>query len=371
MTTKTKRIGYTAIGTLVVAVGAVLLSRRSVTADRSEQAQAAEASVMLGKVVRTTLHAYVNGFGTVEPQPATSGQPPASAKIGVPVAGLVAESRAVEGERVQKGATLFQLDSRVADVQVEKARQSVEFAQRAFERQQHLLSVEGTSKKLYQDAEQQLQAARYELANATAQRALLTIQAPITGTVIHVAAKPGDAVDPTSALAEIVDMNRLVVTAKIRTSDVSALRPGQRADISPGRAEAPEQSANLPPVAAATVSFIGADVDPANDTVTVRASLPTHSGLRPGQFVTLRVGVGEHRDRLAVPEDSVVTDVGSSNASIAVVKDNVADKVPVKLGIRDNGLVEIEGAGVSEGTVVVTGGAYSLPDHTHVRPIGQ
>jgi len=178
-------------------------------------------------------------------------------------------------------------------------------------------------------------------------------------------------VDPTSALAEIVDMDRLVVTAKIRTSDVSVLRPGQRADISPGRAEAPEQSVKLPPVAAATVSFIGADVDPANDTVTVRASLPVHSGLRPGQFVTLRVGVGEHRDRLAVPEDSVVTDVGSSNASIAVVKDNIADKVPVKLGIRDNGLVEIEGAGVTEGTVVVTGGAYSLPDHMHVRPISR
>jgi hypothetical protein len=65
----------------------------------------------------------------------------------------------------------------------------------------------------------------------------------------------------------------------------------------------------------------------------------------------------------------VVTDVGSSNASIAVVKDNVADKVPVKLGIKDNGLLEIEGAGVSEGTVIVVSGAYSLPDHTHVRPI--
>ena len=32
-----------------------------------------------------------------------------------------------------KGAVLFQLDSRVADVQVEKSRQAVEFAQVAFE----------------------------------------------------------------------------------------------------------------------------------------------------------------------------------------------------------------------------------------------
>jgi len=371
MTTKTKRIGYAAIGILVVAVGAVILSRRSVTADRPEQAQAAEVSVMFGKVVRTTLHAYVNGFGTVEPQPATSGQPPANARIGVPVAGLVAESRAVEGERVQKGATLFRLDSRVADVQVEKARQAVEFAQHAFERQQRLLSVEGTSKKLYQDAEQQLQAARYELANATAQRALMTIQAPIAGTVIHVAAKPGDAVDPTTALAEIVDMDRLVVSANIRTSEVNALRLGERADVSPGQPEAPGQGLNLPPSAKATVSFIGADVNRSNDTVTVRALLPAHSGLRPGQFVTLRVTYDEHRNCLAVPVDSLVTDVGSSSASIAVVTDNVAIKRPVKVGIRDNGLVEVEGEGLQEGTVIVATGAYGLPDHTRVHEAGR
>jgi membrane fusion protein (multidrug efflux system) len=365
-----KQMGLTV---LAIAISGLLVSCRSASSgtESSEKEPQAEVSVKLGKVTRATLHAYVTGFGTVEAQPATTSQPAASAKIGAPVAGILAQAKAVEGERVAKGAVLFQLDSRVADVQVERARQAVEFAQVAFDRQKQLLADDGTSKKLYQESEQQLQAARYELANATAQRALLTIQAPIAGTVIHVAKKPGDAVDPATSLAEIVDLERLVVTAHIRTSDVGALRGGQRADISPGRSEAAEQSANLPAVATATIAFIGADVDPANDTVTVRASLPARSQLRPGQFVTLRVGVGEHKDRLAVPEDSVITNVGSSEASIAVVKNNVADKVPVKVGIKDNGLVEIEGAGVSEGMVIVTTGAYSLPDHTHVHPIGQ
>jgi membrane fusion protein (multidrug efflux system) len=357
---------------LIVAMSMLLVSCRpgSSAAESSEKEPQAEVAVTLGKVVRTTLHAYVGGFGIIEAQPATASQPAASAKIGAPVAGLLAQSTAVEGDRVAKGAVLFQLDSRVADVQVEKSRQAVEFAQVAFERQQRLLADDGTSKRLYQEAEQQLQAAKYDLANATAQRALLTIQAPIAGTVLHVAKKPGDAVDPATPLAEIIDLDRLVVTAHVRTSDVDALRSGQHAQISPGRADAPDQRVNVPPVATASVSFIGADVDPANDTVTVRLSLPGHSGLRPGQFVTLRLAVSDHKERLAVPVDAVVTDVGSSNASIAVVKDKVADKVPVKLGIKDNGLVEIEGAGVSEGTVIVVSGAYSLPDHTHVRSIG-
>lgn len=357
---------------LVIAMNLMLVACRSGSpAADAEKEPPAEVAVTLGKVVRATLHAYVGGFGTIEAQPATAGQPAASAKVGAAVAGLLAQSMAVEGDRVAKGAVLFQLDSRVADVQVERSRQAVEFAQVAFDRQRQLLAGDGTSKKLYQEAEQQLQAAKYDLANATAQRALLTVQAPIAGTVIHVAKKPGDAVDPAAPLAEIIDLDRLVVTAHVRTSDVLVLRSGQHADVSPGRADAPGQRVNVPPVATATLSFIGPDVDPANDTVTVRLSLPAHSGLRPGQFVTVRVGVSDHKDRLAVPEDAVVTDVGSSHAFIAVVKDNVADRVPVKLGIKDNGLVEVEGAGVSAGTVIVISGAYSLPDHSRVRPIGQ
>jgi RND family efflux transporter MFP subunit len=360
----------TALAIAVLAMSTGFASCRS-GSPAEEKEPEADVAVDLGKVVRTSLHSYVTGFGTVDPQPATSGQPAASARIGSPVAGLLAQSTAVEGERVAKGAVLFVLDTRVADAQVEKARQAVEFARTVFDRQKQLLANDGTSKKLYQEAEQQLQAANYDLGNASAQRALLTITAPIAGTVTHVLKKPGDAVDSSSPLAEIVDLERLVVEAHIRTSDVRSLHPGQRADISPGRPDGSAQNAPQSPVAVATISFIGADVDPANDTVTVRAALPAQAVLRPGQFVTLRVGTGERKDRLAVPEGSVITNVGSSDAFIAVVKDNVADKVPVRIGIRDRGLVEVESQDISEGTVIVTRGAYSLPAHTKVHQIAK
>jgi membrane fusion protein (multidrug efflux system) len=336
-----------------------------------EKEPEADVAVGLGKVVRTSLHSYVTAYGTVDAQPATSGHPAASARIGSAVAGLLAQSAAVEGERVEKGAVLFVLDTRVADAQVEKARQAVEFAQVGFDRQTQLLAADGTSKKLYQEAQQQLQAAKYDLANANAQRALLTVTAPIAGTVTHVLKKLGDVVDASSPLAEIVDLDRLVVEAHIRTSDVTSLHPGQGADISPGRPESAQATAHQAPVAIATISFIGADVDSANDTVTVRAALPAHPSLRLGQFVTLRVSTGERRDRLAVPEDSIITSVGSSDAFVAVVKNNIADQVPVTIGIRDNGLVEVEGKNISEGTVIVTTGAYSLPAHTKVHQIAK
>jgi membrane fusion protein, multidrug efflux system len=360
-----------ALSGAAVAVWIGWRSQSPANATSEEAPQPTEVAVRVGKIVRTTLHAYVTGFGTVEPEPATADQPPASAKVGSPVAGLLADSHAVEGQRVTKGATLFQLDSRVADVQVEKARQAAEFAGRALERQKRLLAVDATSQKLYQEADAQAQAAQNELANAQAQRALLTIRAPIGGTVIRVLAKPGDSIDVTTVLGEVVDLDRLVVSAKIRSVDVPVLRRGQHVDVSPGRPEAPEQASTAAPAGAGTLTFISPAVDQATDTVLVRASLPRQSVLRPGQFVTVRIAYDEHRDRLAVPIDSVVTDPGGHGASIALVSGNTAAKYAVTVGIRDNGLVEIEGADLHEGAEIVASGAYGLPDKTRIRPIAQ
>jgi membrane fusion protein (multidrug efflux system) len=169
------RVAYIVVGLLAVAVVGVVVwfARRSeapAAAASEEAQQPTEVAVKVGKITRATLRAYVTGFGTVEPEPATSGQPPASAKIGSPVAGLLAESHAVEGQRVSKGTVLFQLDSRVADVQVQKARQAADFAERALDRQKKLLEVDATSQRLYQEADAQAQAARNELANAHSSR---------------------------------------------------------------------------------------------------------------------------------------------------------------------------------------------------------
>jgi hypothetical protein len=50
-----------------------------------------------------------------------------------------------------------------------------------------------------------------------------------------------------------------------------------------------------------------------------------------------------------------------------VVEGDVAKQRAVKVGLRDGGLVEVEGEGLSEGATVVTQGSYALPKETKVR----
>jgi len=325
-------------------------------------------SVRVAPIVRTTLRGYVSAWGTVEPQQASASQPPASARISTPVAGIISQVACAEGQRVAKGAVLFRLDSRVADVTVEKARQALQYAEQVFERQKKLGAGEATSQRLYLEAEQNVVAARNELANADAQRALLTVSSPLGGTVVRVFARPGDAADQTSVLAEMIDLDRLVITATVRSVDVRRLKSGQAVDVFLGTRGA-ASGAGPAEAQRSTVVFIGSQVDPRTDTVQVRTSVPRGSGLRPGQFVDLRIVAEEYQDRLAVPVDAVVTD--ASGSTIAVVTGETAVKRPVKAGLRDGNLIEVEGDALSAGMIVVTAGAYGLPAECKVKVIRQ
>lgn len=360
-------IGLAAVVAVAVAVVVALRVRRPAAAQEAQEDTTTVVAVHVATIVRTTLRGYVAAWGTVEPQQATSSQPPAIARIAPPLAGLLTGVYCAEGQRVRKGAILFQLDSRVADVVGQKAKQAVQYAEQVFERQRKLGPGEGTSQKLYQEAEQGLVAARNDLANAEAQRALLDIQTPLDGTVVRVNAKPGDAVDLTSVLAEVIDLDRLVVSAAVRSVDLPRLKLHQPVELSVGPVSAGSQG--LPaPIHRSTVVFIGSEVDIKTDTVLVRVRVPSGSGLRPGQFVSVRITAEEHRDRLAIPIEGLVSDEGGGSA-IAIVEGDKAVKRPVKAGLRDGDLVEVEGEGLKEGMTVVAAGAYALPKESRIRQI--
>lgn len=309
-----------------------------------------EVPVHVGKVTMVTLHDYVVGYGMVEPEPAGSGHPAAGAKLTSPTAGVVIETPCVEGQRVKKGDLIFRLDSRAADA-------AVEVNEKNLARQQQLIIVEGTSKKALLDAEQQLAAARV-------QQALLRMESPVSGVVVRYNARAGEAVDTTTVLAEIIDLDRLVATVRIPTAEAERLATNQPVEISVGRSAASLAVTSFN-TALGTVVFVSPQVDATTDTVLVRASIPTGSSFRPGQFVAARIVCETRTNRLAVPVESVFTTDGAS--VLALVEGGKAIQKPVKTGLREGGLVEVEGDGLTEGMTIVTVGAYALPKETKIR----
>jgi len=422
--------------------------------EEEDETVATEVPVQTARITRTTLRRYVDGFGTVDPEPARAGRQPASAAVASLVAGIVERVLCEPGQQVSKGTPLVQLDDRLAkaaeeqaaaalesakatlaklrstprpeqlelaQLAVEKARNSVEFAARGYERQRKLAPQQGTSEKSLQAAELELASAgndlkvaekqmamlkasptREELFEATAkvteadralalaqtQRSLLKIPSPLDATVVRVLVNPGEAVDATKVLVELTALDRLVVNATVPADDLLSLRAelpveihvrGKPASIAsappasqPVRNESKPSDGSTPSDALChgTTYFIAPQVDRKTNTVLIGIAIPAKAGLRPGQYVRVRIVVEEHRDRLAVPRESVVTD-GDGNTVVAVVTGNKAVQTQVQVGLREEDLVEIEGSGLREGDTVVTAGAYGLPKETTIRLANQ
>jgi membrane fusion protein, multidrug efflux system len=353
----TKRQVTTGLVIVALAAAAVFVLVKALGPRAGEEEEVAtDVAVHVGRISRATLHRYVAAYGTVEPEPPGDGRPAAGAIISAPVGGILTEIKCVEGRLVERGALLFRLDTRLAEVAVARAAKALAAAEQTYERQKKLLAAEGTSQKAYQEAELALQTARSELAAAQTELSLLEIKAPLAGTVVRISARLGQEVEPSAALAEVIALDRLVVTAQVPSREAGPLKPGQPVEFGAGEA------------ATGSLILVGKDIDPKTDTVLVRASLPAGAGFRPGQFLTLRIVSEEHRDVLAVPEESLIADsVGGDRGWIVVVEGAQAVRKPVKAGLREGGLAEVEGEGLTEGLVIVTTDAYSITGKTKIH----
>jgi len=318
---------------LAVGLGVVMLIKwlGQASEPREEETTPTLVTVQMGALKLATLHRYVQGFGTVEPAPATVEEPAADAPLAAASAGVVTQVNVIAGQAVKKGDVLMELNSGAT---------TYALAEQELARQKQLFAQQNTSQKNLQDAEAQL--------------ALLRVTAPLSGTVARVNVKPGQAVDMTTVVAEVIDLDRLAVSAEIPAAEANEVKTGNPVELM------------MDPPLTTEIFFVSPNVNKDNGTVLVRALLPGRGGLRPGGFIPLRIVTAVHTNCLAAPIESVVTDE-RGNSVIALVKGDEATRTPVQTGLREDGWVEIAAPALKANETVVTVGAYGLPEKTKIH----
>ena len=140
------------------------------------------------------------------------------------------------------------------------------------------------------------------------------------------------------------------------------MRPGAKATLSAGQNQAGE------PLGIASVVDVGAIVDSANRTVTVRAQAPsTRRPLRIGETIFAQIAVATRLTAIVVPLESLVPE-GESYRVFVVDASGIAHARAVKVGGRTDTVAEIT-EGLSPGERIVTYGAYGIEDSVKVTPI--
>ncbi len=136
------------------------------------------------------------------------------------------------------------------------------------------------------------------------------IRAPYAGAVTKRFASPGQFVTPSTAIVDIVQMDRVRLQANVSDKDLGRIKIG--ASVAAHFAKDP----NL--VITGRVTSISPLADQASRTTVVEAMVPNAGHkLLPGDAVTLDIAVSEEPDAISVPQSAVVTRDGASAVWVA------------------------------------------------------
>ena len=366
-----RRLFQTRAATSLLAASAVALLALG-ACKRTSEADAANAKAATMTI--GTENIAIVTLGEVMSGPALSGalMPEREAAVRAQVGGSVLQTHADQGQRVRAGQLLAQVDASglqdaflSARAGVTSAINNADVAARELARGEKLLAAGAIAER---DIEQSRRAsvaanaaladARSRLANAQKQLANTRITAPISGVVSERQVSAGDVVQPGAAMFTVVDPSSMRLEASIPAEQLAQVRIGVPVSFTvngyPGR------------TLVGRVTRINPTADPATRQVRIIASIPNTSGtLVGGLFATGRLA-SESKSGLIAPVSAI--DQRSSIPAVMRIRQGKVERVPVQLGLRDEGAERIQiTAGVQAGDTLLLGAAQGISSGTAVK----
>ena len=263
-----------------------------------------------------------------------------------------------EGKPVKKGQLLFRLDESKLTAALTEAEVNLRLSKINYDRAQQLFR----DKTISQQEFDQL-ASRFEsmqAAIAVRQRELkdTKIHAPFAGVMGARSVSSGQVIKKDTMLGTLVDLDPVKVEVNVPERFLSLLQLGQTIELRvaafPGR-----KFSGL-------VYFIAPQVETNTRTALVKAKIANPDlRLKPGMFANLDLTLQLRAAAVIVPEPAIM--VNADRAMLFVVdKDSNAQLRPVKLGVRQAGVVEIM-EGVEAGQMVIVEGTQKVRPGSKVK----
>jgi len=322
-----------------------------------------------------------------ETLPRTGGE----ATVTAPASGrLIVDRPVAVGSTIEIGTELASIippagpttDTASLQLAETEAKVSLEQAQRDRARAERLLAAGAVPARRAEEArsveataQARLQAAQTRLAQFDSTRTgdgketgvkRFTVRAPISGILAESNAIGGANTEAGKTLFRIVDINSIFVSGVVPESEFSKLRELSGAEI-----EMPDGQIR----AAGSLVAVGRLVDAETRTVPVTYETDNRDRrLAINQTVFLRLFLTPAGKAPVVPEAAIIDDAGRPVVFVQRGGETFLRR-PVKLGIRNRGLVQVL-EGVNAGDRVVTKGAYlirlstmssAVPAHGHVH----
>lgn len=381
------RIGLGLIVVALLALGTYQIARWTTAgkAPARRVSVSATQSVGASTVATNNVPVIVNALGTVTPI--------ATVTVQSQISGYLNKVAFTEGETVQKGQLLAQIDDR--PYQILKAQYEGQLAH-----DQGLLSQAQMDLKRYQTLAQQNSIARQQAEDQvfivqqyqgtvkqdqglidaqTLNIAYCHIVSPVTGRIGLRLVDPGNYVQPnsTTGLAVVTELQPITVIFSIPEDELPDVLPqlnaGTKLQVTAF------DRANIKQLAVGSVLAVDSQIDTTTGTVRVRAQFDNaDNALFPNQFVNVQLLVKTLQNALTVPTAAIqrgspgATPSGAMGTYVYLVNADSTVSVrqitvgPTYVASHGGSMTTVE-SGLAAGDKVVTDGADRLRDGLHVN----
>ena len=275
------------------------------------------------------------------------------------VAGRIQQIQFTEGQHVAAGDLLFTLDPALAQADLTEAQANLDNSKRAFGRANELANRQLIARSEFDTSRATLAVNQARAASMRTRIDKTRIRAPFAGVIGLRDVSVGDYINIGDKLVDLVRLDPMQVDFGIPEVQLGSVAVGQAVKLDVDAFPGQDFSGQI--------IAIDPMIDTAGHSAHLRARIAnTGDKLRPGLFARVSIVLGTNPQALMVPEQAIWP-VGEVK-NVFRVENGAVKLVPVKLGARQPGLVEILD-GLKAGDEIVTAGQLKLHEGMKVMPL--
>lgn len=265
-----------------------------------------------------------------------------------------------EGDIVNKGALLAQLDQTTFENSYALAAASEKQAEDAYNRLKPMYENGNLPEIKFVEVETGLKQAKASAAIARKSLNDCKLYAPVDGIIGSRSIDPGMSVMPGLSAITIVKTNKVFAKVSISENEISGIKKGQKAIINISALNNKEFEG--------AVEEVGVVADPIAHAYKIKIRIPNENNIiKPGMICNVRIEKITPFEGVIIPNQALLTDeLGKTFLFTIDEKSNTVKREYVKAGkLLKEGIEIVEG--LSEGELIVVEGQQKLVDNSKVK----
>ncbi len=283
-----------------------------------------------------------------------------SVEIHPEMGGTVQRIYVKEGQRVNKGQTLAQLDASIVNNNIAQLQVQLNLAKTSFERQERLWKQKIGSEMQFLQAKAQKDGLEQNLNTLYAQAKKMKITAPFNGTIDEIFAKVGALSSAQVPFLRIVNLNKVYIESEITETYLENIKKGTQVVVS---------FPSLHKEVASKISQVGNFINPNNRSFKARVDLKNKDKtIKPNLLADVKINDFKATG-IAIPSYLIQKDVEGNSYVFVLAKNDSSNYNAIKtiltIGKEYNNESFIA-EGLKEGDLIIDKGARTVKNNDEV-----